>query len=95
MLSARVDTYAPWGYNIHRKQQQNKSRKDSETMNKYEVWVTRWSEEHKSQIKVIAGEFNEYMNASLFAQAYADHYHATVEIISYKRHGSSEITPTM
>ena len=64
-------------------------------MSKYEVWVTRWSEEQRSQIKVIAGEFAEYMNAKLFAQAYADHYHADVEILEYRQLGRHEITPTL
>ena len=64
-------------------------------MSKYEVWITKFSEEHKGQIKVIAGEFNEYMMAKLFAQAYADHYKATVEIIEYRKLGTSEITPNI
>ena len=62
-------------------------------MSKYEVWVTRWSEETRSQIKVVAGEFTEYMNAKIFAQAYADHYYAAVEIIEYRKLGANEITP--
>ena len=62
-------------------------------MSKYEVWVTRWSEETRSQIKVVAGEFTEYMNAKIFAQAYADHYCAAVEIIEYRKLGTHEITP--
>ena len=62
---------------------------------KYEVWTTIWSEEHKSQIKVIAGEFSEYINAKIFAQAYADRYHAEVEIVEYRKIGVHEITPNL
>lgn len=54
-------------------------------MSKYEVWVTVWSEEHKKQIKVVAGEFDKFMNANLFAEAYKKHYSATAEIVEYSR----------
>lgn len=64
-------------------------------MSKYEVWVTRWSEEHRNQIKVVAGEFTEYLNAKLFAQAYADHFHADTEIVEYRKISTHEITPNL
>ena len=54
-------------------------------MSKYEVWVTIWSEEHKKQIKVIAGEFDRFLNAKLFADAYEKHYSASAEIVEYIR----------
>ena len=54
-------------------------------MKKYEVWVTIWSDEYNKQIKVVAGEFDRYMNAKLFADAYANHYSATPEIVEYIR----------
>lgn len=54
-------------------------------MRKYEVWVTVWSEEHKRQIKIVAGEFDRYMNANLFKTAYEQYYSATAEIIEYVR----------
>ena len=54
-------------------------------MSKYEVWVTIWSEEHKKQIKVVAGEFDRFMNAKLFSEAYEKHYSATTEIVEYVR----------
>lgn len=54
-------------------------------MKKYEVWVTIWSDECKKQIKVVAGEFDRYMNAKLFADAYASHYSASPEIVEYVR----------
>lgn len=64
-------------------------------MYKYEVWVTKWSEEHNAQIKIIAGQFSEYMNAKIFAQAYADRYSVKVEIIEYKKMGIHEITENL
>ena len=54
-------------------------------MSKYEVWVTVWSDEYKKQIKVVAGEFDKYFNAKLFADAYSKFYSATTEIVEYKR----------
>lgn len=62
------------------------------TNSKYEVWVTIWSEEHKSQIKVVAGTFTELMNARIFAQAYANTYSATAEIVEYREMGKHGIT---
>lgn len=53
--------------------------------NKYEVWVTVWSDEYKKQIKVVAGEFDRYMNAKIFADAYSGRYSATAEIVEYTR----------
>ena len=52
-------------------------------MSKYEVWVTVWSEEHKAQIKVVAGTFDRLVNAKLFADAYKEYYSSNVEIIEY------------
>lgn len=54
-------------------------------MSKYEVWVTVWSEEYEKQIKVIAGEFDKFINAKLFAEAYKNHYCASAEIVEYIR----------
>ncbi|MDY5727328.1 MAG: hypothetical protein SPK49_01765 [Erysipelotrichaceae bacterium] len=54
-------------------------------MKKYEVWVTIWSDEYNKQIKVVAGEFDRYMNAKLFADAYANNYSAIPEIVEYVR----------
>lgn len=54
-------------------------------MSKYAVWVTVWSEEHKAQIKVVAGTFDRFMNAKLFADAYNEHYKTNAEIVEYVR----------
>lgn len=54
-------------------------------MKKYEVWVMMWSNEHKKQIKVVAGSFDDFMCAKIFAEAYEKHYSASAEIIEYVR----------
>lgn len=54
-------------------------------MSKYEVEVIRWNEDQKKQIKVIAGTFDRFIDAQLFAEAYRKHFSATAEIIEYKR----------
>ena len=54
-------------------------------MKKYEVWVTVWSDEFKQQIKKVAGEFDNFVNAIIFADAYKDHFSASAEIVEYVR----------
>ena len=48
---------------------------------KYMVIATKWSEEIKTQVKYVAGEFDEYMNASIFKQAYNEYYSANAYIV--------------
>ena len=64
-------------------------------MKNYKVWAVRWSEEIGAQIKENIGDFNEYTMARLFAQAYADKYHAAVEIAEYKQIGTIDVSPTL
>lgn len=54
-------------------------------MEKYEVWVTVWSGEFNQQVKKVAGEFDKFMNAKLFADAYKAYYSASAEIVEYVR----------
>lgn len=54
-------------------------------MSKYEVWVIVWSEELGQQIKKVAGTFDKYFNAKLFAEAYKEHFSASAEIVEYVR----------
>lgn len=49
-------------------------------MKTYFVIATVWSEEHKKQIKVIAGQFTKFMNALIFCDAYNAFYHANATI---------------
>lgn len=43
---------------------------------KYFVIATYWDDEKKAAVKYIAGEFDRYMNASIFRDAYRDAYNA-------------------
>jgi hypothetical protein len=54
-------------------------------MNKYEVWATVFSSELGKQVKICIGEFDEFVNASIFSKAYDEHYSAHSEIIEYVR----------
>lgn len=47
---------------------------------KYFVVATHWDKTRQAQVKYIAGEFNEYINASLFKAAYNEHYKADAVI---------------
>lgn len=48
---------------------------------KYFVIITRWSDEKKAQVKEIAGTFDKYFNAFLFASAYREHYSAEANVV--------------
>lgn len=52
-------------------------------MSKYEVWVKVWSEEHKAQIKIVAGTFDKFMHAKIFADAYTKYFSSNAEIVEY------------
>lgn len=54
-------------------------------VNKYEVWATVWSSELEQPIKKVVGEFDKFMNAEIFAEAYRKYYSASAEIIEYIR----------
>ena len=48
---------------------------------KYFVIATKWDDKRKAQIKYIAGQFDSYINAKLFKDAYNGHYHADAKIV--------------
>ena len=50
----------------------------------YYVIAIRWSDEEKKQVKAIVGTFETYMNASLFKNAYNEHYSANAYIVNIK-----------
>ena len=54
-------------------------------MSKFEVMATVWSSEQQKQMQIVIGEFDEYMNAKIFADAYSAYYSSTTEIVEYKR----------
>lgn len=41
---------------------------------KYFVIAKHWDNNREAQVKYIAGQFDNYMNASLFRKAYNEHY---------------------
>lgn len=48
---------------------------------KYFVIATHWDDNRKARVKYIAGQFDNYMNASLFKKAYNDYYSADATIV--------------
>lgn len=48
---------------------------------KYFVIITRWSDEKKAPVKEIAGTFDKFFNASLFAMAYREHFKSEANIV--------------
>lgn len=48
---------------------------------KYFVIATHWDDNRKAQVKYIAGQFDNYMNASLFKKAYNDYYSTNAIIV--------------
>lgn len=50
-------------------------------MKKFFVIATHWDDQEKAQVKYIAGEFNNFVNASIFKDAYNEHYKANAVIV--------------
>lgn len=48
---------------------------------KYFVIATHWDDKRNAQVKYIAGEFSEYINASIFKEGYNAHYSANAVIV--------------
>lgn len=48
---------------------------------KYFVIAIHWDEKRKAQVKYIAGQFDNYMNASIFRDAYNNYYSASAKIV--------------
>ena len=48
---------------------------------KYFVIATHWDDNRKAQVKYIAGEFDNFANASIFKNAYNEHYKADAVIV--------------
>lgn len=49
---------------------------------KYFVIATHWVSDAKAPVKYIAGEFSDYVNASLFQRAYNDYYKADAVVVN-------------
>ena len=54
---------------------------------KYFVIATHWDDKRKAPVKYIAGEFDRYMNAVLFRDAYNSYYLSLIHISEPTRLG--------
>lgn len=45
------------------------------------VVATHWDNSRKAQVKYIAGEFSDFMNAVLFMKAYNDYFKADAKVV--------------
>lgn len=52
---------------------------------RYYVIATKWSDEKKKLVRYIAGEFNDYINAHIFAKAYNDQYCSDAHIVDMEK----------
>lgn len=53
---------------------------EKEKVMKYQVWAVQFDREAGAQREFMIGEFNTYMNAKLFRDAYNAHYSANARI---------------
>lgn len=54
-------------------------------MNKYYVIINKWDSTKNKMIEgMVIGEFDNYMNASLFANAYENYYSSSTKIVEVK-----------
>lgn len=49
---------------------------------KYFVVATHWDSERKAQVKYIAGQFDSFVNASIFQKAYNERYCTNSKIVN-------------
>ena len=50
-------------------------------MERYFVIATHWDDKKKAQVKFVAGEFTNWMNAALFRNAYNEHFNADAYVV--------------
>ena len=48
---------------------------------RYFVIASKWDREKECIIKTIVGEFTEYIMASIFKEAYNEHYRANAKVV--------------
>ena len=51
---------------------------------RYEVKAKLWNDEINMIVYKVVGSFDDYVCASLFAEAYSKHYSAGADIITYQ-----------
>lgn len=47
----------------------------------YQVLAIKWLLEKGAQVEYIAGEFPDYVNAKIFAEAYTNHFYTKTSIV--------------
>jgi hypothetical protein len=47
----------------------------------YQVLAIKWFLEKGAQVEYIAGEFPDYVNAKIFAEAYTNHFYTKTTIV--------------
>ena len=67
--------------NILLLKKENKQRIILDGIHRYSHLFSHWDDNRKAQVKYIAGQFDNYMNASLFKKAYNDHYKTNAVIV--------------
>jgi len=53
-------------------------------MKKYYVVAIKWDDNEKKQVEKVLGEFDDYMNANIFKQAYYKIYSCSPRIVEVK-----------
>ena len=52
---------------------------------KYVVIATKWDSTEKTSIKYIAGQFDSFINAKIFSEAYNIHFSANSKIVEISK----------
>ena len=55
--------------------------KERRLIMEYQVLAIKWSLEKGAQVEYIAGEFPDYVNAKIFAEAYTNHFYTKTTIV--------------
>lgn len=53
-------------------------------MKKYYVIINKWDSTKNKMVEKVAGEFDSFMNANLFAIAYENYYSSSTKIVEVK-----------
>ena len=53
-------------------------------MKKYYVIINKWDSTKNKIVEQVAGEFDSFMNANIFANAYENYYSSSTRIIEVK-----------
>ena len=54
-------------------------------MCRFEVVIKKWNEEQKKVVEVVAGRFDQFIHAKIFAEAYRNWFKSDPQIIEYRK----------